>query len=298
VILDTAHTVTVQLAELHIHLEGTLRRETAISLCLGHGYAPPPPYEYSNLTEFLAIYGQVCRSMATAEDFERVILEHAQTMSRQDIAYAEISFNPSLHPGDGWLDGVTRGRRRVRDELGIEIAWLVEMVRGATVRENERALDIAGATEGVVGIGLVGDESISALSIGPLIDRASDAGLGFMPHAGQAGGPEVVREAVEALGATRVAHGISAVGDAELMRVLAARGVCLCVCPSSNARVGLDPDYRKLATAGIPLTVNTDDPAMVPTTLTRELELAETRHGLARDELIAASWRHRFTGRP
>jgi adenosine deaminase len=118
-----------------------------------------------------------------------------------------------------------------------------------------------------------------------------------MPHAGQVGGPEVVREAVEALGATRVAHGVSAAGDPALMRVLAEREVCLCVCPSSNARVGLRPDYGRLARAGVPLTVNTDDPAMVPATLLRELEVAETRHGLDRAALVAAAWRHRFEGR-
>lgn len=289
--------MTGRLAELHVHLEGTLRRDTAIALSSGHGFPAPPPYEYSTLAEFLAIYGQVCRSMATKEDFERVIFEHAQSMSQQGIAYAEISFNPGLHPGAGWLDGVTSGRRRVEKELGIEIAWLVEMVRGASAGDSERALEIALTTEAVVGIGLVGDESISAVSIAPLIERARGAGLGFMPHAGQAGGPEVVREAVEVLGATRVAHGVSAAGDPDLIGLLAKREVCLCVCPSSNARVGLRPDYGKLAAAGIPLTVNTDDPAMVPTTLLRELEIAETRHGLSREALVAASWRHRFTGR-
>lgn len=289
--------MTERLAELHVHLEGTLRRDTAIALSSAHGLPPPPAYEYSSLAEFLAMYGQVCRSMATKEDFERVILEHAQSMSQQGIAYAEISFNPSLHPGTGWLEGVTSGRRRVEKELGIEIGWLVEMVRGGPAVDSERALEIALTTEAVVGIGLVGDESISAASIAPLIERARGAGLGFMPHAGQAGGPEVVREAVEVLGATRVAHGVSAAGDPDLMGLLAKREICLCVCPSSNARVGLRPDYAKLAAAGIPLTVNSDDPAMVPTTLLRELEIAETRHGLSREALVAASWEHRFTGR-
>ncbi|HEY0832057.1 MAG TPA: adenosine deaminase family protein [Candidatus Dormibacteraeota bacterium] len=288
--------VTVPLAELHVHLEGTVRRETAISLSSRHGLAPPPPYDYATLGEFLAIYGQVCTSMASSEDFERVIHEHARVMKQQNITYAEISFNPSLHPGEDWLDGIARGKRRVERELGISIAWLVEMVRGAPFEDNERSLEIAIATEGVVGIGLVGDESIGAAPLAPLIERANAAGLGFMPHAGQAGGPEVVREAVAVLGATRVAHGVSAAGDQELMRLLVERNVCLCICPSSNARVNLKPDYKKLAAAGIPLTVNTDDPAMVPTTLNRELEVAETQHGLSREALIAASWQHRFMG--
>ncbi len=286
-----------RLAELHVHLEGTVRRETAIALASAHGLPAPPPYEYSTLAEFLSVYGVVCQAMLTSEDFERVILEHARSMSEQGIAYAEISFNPGLHPGDGWIDGVTSGRRRAEKEHGVEIAWLVEMVRGAPAGDSERALEIALATEAVVGIGLVGDESISAVSIAPLIERARRAGLAFMPHAGQTGGPEVVREAVEILGAARVAHGVSAAGDPGLMALLADRAICLCVCPSSNAHVGLRPDYRKLAAAGIPLTVNTDDPAFVATTLPRELEIAEVRHGLSREALVAASWLHRFTGR-
>ena len=287
--------MTVRLAELHVHLEGTVRRETAISLASAHGLPAPPPYEYATLAEFLAIYGEVCRAMTTSEDFERVILEHARSMSEQGIGYAEISFNPSLHPGDAWIDGVTSGRRRAESEFGIEIAWLVEMVRGAPQTDCDRALEIALATEAVVGIGLVGDESISAAPIAPLIERARGAGLGFMPHAGQVGGPEVVREAVEVLGAARVAHGVSAVADPQLTRLLAARAICLCVCPSSNAHVGLRPDYAKLAAAGIPLTVNTDDPAFVETNLPRELDIAEKQHGLSRDALVAASWQYRFT---
>ncbi len=283
-----------RLSELHVHLEGTVSHETATALAGLHGLEPPPAYEYADLPGFLSVYGRVSDTMRTAGDFERVILEHGGVMARQGIAYAEISFNPSLHPGDGWLDGLTRARGRVKTELGIEIAWLVEMVRGGRSDVNQRALQVALATDGVVGLGLVGDEALPAAPLSPLIGQALGAGLKFMPHAGQTGGPEVVREAVEALGATRIAHGVAALRDPAMLRLLADRNICLCVCPSSNARIGLRPDYRKLADAGISLTVNTDDPAMVGTTLTRELELAEKEHSLSREVLIANAWEHRF----
>jgi adenosine deaminase len=283
-----------QLAELHLHLEGTIRPQTAVALSAQNGLPEPPRYEYSDLAGFLAVYGQVSRCMVTSEDFERVIFEHGESMASQHTTYAEISFNPSLHPADGWIDGVVRGRASVAREFGIEIAWLVELVRGGPAAVNERALHIALTTEGVVGVGLVGDESISAAPLAGLVERARAAGLDFMPHAGQVGGPGVVREAVEVLGATRVAHGVGAEPDDEVLRLLAERGVCLCVCPSSNARIGLKPDFRKFEALGIPLVVNTDDPAMVPTTLQRELTIAETKHGLNRGALIAAAWRHRF----
>ena len=115
-----------------------------------------------------------------------------------------------------------------------------------------------------------------------------------MPHAGQVGDASVVREAVEVLQADRIAHGVSAVDDASLLAVLVARDICLCVCPSSNACIGRRPDFRRLAASGVSLTVNSDDPAMVGTTLTHELDLAEAEHGLRRDAMIAAAWRHRF----
>jgi adenosine deaminase len=96
------------------------------------------------------------------------------------------------------------------------------------------------------------------------------------------------------LGATRVAHGVGAERDDALLTLLADRGVCLCVCPSSNRRIGLEPDFRKFAECGIALTVNTDDPAMVPSTLEQELSLAESAYGLDGEALLAAAWEHRF----
>jgi adenosine deaminase len=284
----------MKLAELHVHLEGTVRYETALELAAAKGAPPPPPYRYSDLPGFFDVYLPVARSMVTADDFERVILEHAETMHAQRIDYAEISVNPSLHEGVDWTAGMASGRDRAR-HAGVEIAWLFELVRGLPSTENEWAVDFALDTDGVVGLGLVGDESVSAADLKPLIDRARKAGLGFMPHAGQAGGPEVVREAVDVLGATRIAHGVAAAQDEVLMRSLADRGICLCICPSSNARIGLKPDYRVLAGHGIPLTVNTDDPAMVGTTLERELEVAEKDFGLSRSDLIEAAWSHRFS---
>jgi aminodeoxyfutalosine deaminase len=225
--------------------------------------------------------------MRSAADFERVIAEHAQSMAAQQITYAEISFNPSFHDGADWLAGVAAGRDRAREEFGVEIAWLVELVRDGNVESNERALEIAFATAGVVGIGLVGDESASSAPVAPLVDRAHAKGLRFMPHAGQVRGADVVRDALENLHADRIAHGVSAVGEPALLQLLTERRVCLCICPTSNARIGLRPNYRKLADAGVPLTVNSDDPAMVGTTLTQELERAESILAIDRQQLLA-----------
>jgi len=280
-----------QLAELHVHLEGTVTRETARDLARRHGEPEPPAYEYSNLDGFFAVYFPVAGLMRTAEDFERVILEHAAAMAAQGIGYAEVSFNPSLHPGTDWLDGVQRGRTRAREVFGVEIAWLVELVRGGAA--NEKTLEVALATPGVAGLGLVGDEAIGASDLAPLVSRGRRRGLRLMAHAGQTGGPEVIREAVEVLSSDRIAHGVSAVDDPEVCELLASRDVCLCVCPSSNRRIGLRPDFKALAVAHLALCVNTDDPAMVGTDLLRELDLAADL-GLDPEVLKANAFKHRF----
>jgi aminodeoxyfutalosine deaminase len=280
-----------ELSELHVHLEGTVSRETAVELAREHGELPPPLYEYSDLDGFFAVYFPVAHLMRTAVDFERVVVEHAAAMARDGVAYAEVSFNPALHPGTSWIEGLERGRRRAQRDFAVQLAWLVELVRGAD--SNQRALEIAIATPGVVGLGLVGDESIPAQGVAPIVAAARRQGLRLMAHAGQTGGPEVVRDAVQLLSADRIAHGVSAIRDASLRDLIVRRDVCLCVCPSSNRRIGLRPDYRALANAGISLCVNTDDPAIVGTTLPAELEIA-TAGGLDRQSLVANAARYRF----
>ena len=135
-----ANLTTQQLAELHVHLEGTIRHATAVALSAQNRLPAPPAYQYSDLSGFLTVYGQVSRCMVTSQDFERVIFEHGQVMASQHITYAEISFNPSLHPAGGWIDGLVRGRNSLAREFGIEIAWLVELVRGGSTADNERAI--------------------------------------------------------------------------------------------------------------------------------------------------------------
>ena len=148
--------VTPRLAELHVHLEGTVRRGTALDLARRHGVRPPPPYRYRDLAGFLEVYGAVNRCLRDGADFERVVLEHAGRMAEESIAYAELSFNPSLHAGESWLPGIESGRRLAQDSFNVEIAWIVELSRTAPLKANEQALEIAFRTEGVVGVGLSG----------------------------------------------------------------------------------------------------------------------------------------------
>jgi aminodeoxyfutalosine deaminase len=148
---------------------------------------------------------------------------------------------------------------------------------------------------GVVGFGLAGREGrFPDEPHVPAMRYAADGGLGLVPHAGEAAGPESVRSAL-GMGAARIRHGISATADPDLMAELAGRGTVLDVCPTSNIRLGYatvtDHPITRLAAAGVRCSVSTDDPAMFGTDLTTEYALA-ARLGVS----PAAAWAAGLTG--
>jgi aminodeoxyfutalosine deaminase len=110
-------------------------------------------------------------------------------------------------------------------------------------------------------------------------DRARAAGLHSAPHAGETTGPETIWDALQSLGAERIEHGISAVGDPRLLAHLVEHDIALDVCPTSNVALRVVPDLdahplRELVAAGVTVTVNTDDPPMFDTDLNAEYAIA------------------------
>ncbi len=150
----------------------------------------------------------------------------------------------------------------------------------------------------VVAFGIGGDElSVPTEAFRAVYERAAEIGLHRLMHAGEVGGPEKIREAIELLGAERIGHGIAAINDPELMDLLAERRIPLEVCLGSNLKTGAlalqlrraeakieDHPLPKLLRHGIPIVLSTDDPAMFHTTLQTEYENA-LRMGLQEDEL-------------
>ena len=131
-------------------------------------------------------------------------------------------------------------------------------------------------SEGVVALGVVGLVTVSPPeAFAPWFDRARTAGLHVTPHAGETSGPESVWAALRVLGAERIGHGVRAVEDPALVAYLAEHHIALEVCPTSNVRLGVFPSLathplRRLYDAGVPVTVNSDDPPLFNTTLTDE----------------------------
>jgi aminodeoxyfutalosine deaminase len=146
--------------------------------------------------------------------------------------------------------------------------------------EDTLALIEAGQPESLVGFGLGGPEiGVPRPQFAPYFERALALGLHSVPHAGESTGPETVWDALRHLKAERIGHGTSLVQDQELIDYLGEHRVPIEVCPTSNIATGVVPDLdrhpiRRMAEAGLLITVNSDDPPMFGTDLSTEYEVA------------------------
>jgi adenosine deaminase len=299
-------------AHLHAHLEGSILPETLLTLARRNGVALPADsveglrawFTFRDFDHFIEIYLTITRCLRTAEDYELIAYEFGVEMARQQIRYAEVTFSPSTHealgvPFDTQFAGLTRGRERARAEFGVEMAWIFDIVRNIALERRAQwaeytlARAIEGMGDGVVALGLGGAEvGNPPEAFAQWFARAREAGLHCIPHAGETDGPASVWGAIRALGAERIGHGVRAIEDPALVDSLRERQIALEVCPTSNLRLGVYPSYaahplRRLYEAGVPITINADDPPLFNTTLNDEVELLATAFGLSLDEIDA-----------
>jgi aminodeoxyfutalosine deaminase len=233
----------------------------------------------------------------------------ARELARQQVRYAELTVTPFSHtsrgiPSPAFCEAIEDARRAARDELGIELRWCFDIPGEAGLVAAEETLRIAleDRPDGLISFGLGGPEiGVPRPQFKPYFDKARAAGLRSVPHAGETTGPETIWDAVRELGAERIGHGISAARDPALMAHLAERGIVLEVCPTSNVRTRAVPTIEEhplpaLVAAGVPVTINSDDPPMFGTTLDSEYAVAErllgggapTVTGLARAAVAAS----------
>jgi adenosine deaminase/aminodeoxyfutalosine deaminase len=182
--------------------------------------------------------------------------------------------------------------RQAAAESPVDVHWILDAVRHFGVQHAMRVAELAAerVNDGVVAFGIGGDEERGpAAWFGEVYRFAKVAGLRLTAHAGETVGPESVWAALE-IGAERIGHGIRAVEDPELLRHLRDRGIPLEVCITSNVATGAvesleSHPVRRLYDVGVPITLNTDDPAIFLTTLSGEYELAARQFGFSEAEL-------------
>jgi aminodeoxyfutalosine deaminase len=281
--------------ELHVHLEGTLRPETLLAIAACNDVELPATtaegladqFHFTDLANFIDVWLMVTSCLRTTEDFRRITVDYAGEAKTHGAVYIEGIFAPLqlVRRGVPWesiYEGFCDGIQEARETHGVEMRLTPDLTRNATPEEMDDSLRYAiGYRErGIVAVGLGAFE----LEYPPNLyvetfRRAREGGLGSVPHAGELGPPDAIRDAMELLHADRLRHGIRAIEDPDLVRELKERGTVLDVCPVSNVLVGVVPTLEehplpKLVEGGVLCSLSTDDPPMFDTDLTKEYAAA------------------------
>lgn len=287
-------------AELHVHLEGSIQPATLLMLAQRNNVKLPVQtvedlqdwFTFRDFDHFIEIYFEISSCLKTSDDYELIVYEFGAQMARQNVRYAEVTFSPSTHqfslgiPFEVFFSGLTKGRLRAQAEFGVEIRWVFDIVRDIPdVQLNRRraeytlAVSEEGMRDGVVALGLGGGEVGNPPErYEKWFEKALVVGLRRVPHAGETVGPESVWGAIRVLGAERLGHGVRSIEDPELVKYLAENHKPLEICPTSNIRLGVYPGLaahplRRLYDAGVPITINSDDPSLFNTTYSDEAKL-------------------------
>lgn len=311
-------------AELHLHLEGSIRPIVACTLAQRHGVALSEAevlqrYEYANFMEFIEAFKWVTSFLRKPGDFGVVAADLAEQLLEQKVAYAEVTLSVGVmllrkQEAQANFEAILEATEPF-ERRGLRLNWIFDAVRQFGPEPAMQVVEVANRCRSprIVAIGIGGDElSIRCREFRGVYLKAADYGLHRLIHAGEIGGPESIREAVESLGVERIGHGIAAIHDPALMGLLADRRVPLEICPTSNLRTGALAKQLGNATAGlaqhpmvelvrrgVPVVLSTDDPAMFQTTLGEEYQRAEEM-GLTEKELfklVTQSFEHSFLSR-
>jgi aminodeoxyfutalosine deaminase len=282
-------------AELHLHLEGSIRPETAVKLAARHGVALKPEevvarYTYSNFNGFLETFKWVTSFLRTPDDYALITRQLCEELVRQKVVYAELTISAGVILRR--MQNLEATVAAIRDATqsvpyaSLRTAFILDAARQFGPDPAKEVARWASKLQplGVVAFGMGGDElAYPTVNFRPAFDLARQDGLRIVCHAGEIGGPDSVREAIELLGAERIGHGIAVMRDPAFAATLAMRRVVLEVCPTSNLCTGAlarqtekldaglqDHPLPQFIKSGIAVTLSTDDPALFHTDLLTE----------------------------
>jgi aminodeoxyfutalosine deaminase len=295
------------LRELHLHLEGAIQPETLReidpALTLDEIAAETA---YTDFAGFIRSYVWVNRKLRSPGDYAIAARRLFEYLETQGVIYAEVTLSAGVVL---WkkqdLGAVFDAAAREAERSRIGVRWILDATRQWGADAAKPVFDFAAERigEGVVAIGLGGFEAEGpAHWFRDLYAQARDRGLRLTCHAGETTGPESVWDALS-IGAERIGHGIRAIEDPRLVEHLRDRRIPLEVSITSNVRTGAvaslqEHPVRQLFDAGLPVILNTDDPALFECTLRGEYALAAREFGFTEDELAAIAEnarRHAFS---
>jgi len=283
-----------RLAELHVHLEGTITPEVACELNGGVSLDEARSrYAFSDFPGFIRSYIWANEQIKGPAEYVHILRRQVETFAKQGVVYAEVNLSV------GMILWKEQDFARIFDALEreaaaspVRIRWIFDAVRqfGGAPGMRVAELAVERRNRGVVGFGFGGDESRGPAEWFKEVARyAIDNGISVLPHAGETVGPESIWGALEC-GARRIGHGFRAIDDPILVRYLEAKQISLEISMTSNVCTGAvrtlqEHPVRKLFEAGVPITLNTDDPGFFRTNLRREYQLARDVFGFSESEL-------------
>jgi adenosine deaminase len=282
-------------AHLHLHVEGAMRIDTLSELANKYRL-PPPPAADGSFGTFLKQYGMACEVLRSVDDFRRLVDEIVEDAATDGAVYLEPAYWSNAEKlarmGLRHTEEVTEilldalGQAAAKHNVSVGLMISGDRVRPASQAEDLATMAARYAGKGVVSFGLAGDEAAGPPApFDKAFSIARAAGLIPAPHAGEHGGPDSVRGALDVLGARRIAHGVRSVEDPRLLERLVQEDVCLDVCPTSNVHLKVcrrieEHPLPMLLAAGVPVSLNADDPTFFGSGLLQEYELARSVFGL------------------
>lgn len=286
-------------SELHVHHVGSVSAATLGTLAERYpGTVPTDPdalaqyFTFTDFGHFIEVYLSVVDLVRDADDVHLLTSQVLADLAAQQVRYAEVTVTPYTsvnrsNTGTGiapeaFIEAIEDARTVAERDLGIRASWIFDIPGEAGIPAADETLRIAleHGPSSLLGFGLGGPEvGVPRPQFKPHFDAARAAGLHSVPHAGETTGPQTIWDALNELGAERIGHGTSAVRDPALVAHLAERRIPVEVSLTSNLATGAVTDLaahpvRELIEQGVVVTLNSDDPPMFGTTLSREYELA------------------------
>jgi len=286
--------------ELHRHLEGSLRLNTIRDIARAHGIIIPvgtgplsnlvhvrksEPYTYQN---FLAKFNRLRMFYRSPEVIHRFTREAVEDAADDNVRYLELRFSPvALSVAENFplgevMDWVCESANKASKEFGLRVKLIASVNRNESVDLAEQVASLAAARigRGILGLDLAGNEAeFSAVPFLGVFKEARQAGLKLTVHAGEWAAAANVQEALEALNAERIGHGVRVLEDPNTVALARERGTAFEVCMTSNYNTGVVPSLKKhpimkMMNGGLNVIIGTDDPSILQITLADEYRLA------------------------
>jgi len=292
-------------AELHLHIEGTLEPELMFEIASRNRvhlpYQSPEQvrkaYEFSDLQSFLDIYYQGTRVLLHDRDFYDLAWAYLKKAHEQNVRHAEVFFDPQAHTERGIpiraiIDGLDQAFQDGERQFGISSKLILSFLRHLSGDHAMKTFqDALPFRDRFAGVGLDSSErDHPPEKFTSVFARAREEGLFVVAHAGEEGPPDYVWQALDALRASRIDHGVRCIEDPALVDRLRAERVPLTVCPLSNVKLRVfdaieNHNLRQLLSAGLCVTINSDDPAYFGGYINENFLAVHEAFDLTKDEL-------------